>query len=82
MSQLAMQVAIMARWRLTAAGALLMLAACACAQPFTNLASGATVTTNITTLSSTGQYVKVRLIKGLYQQSYRPAVSKQTGALL
>ena len=76
MSQLPLQVAIMARRRLAAAAALLMLAACASAQPFTNLASGASVTTNITTLSSSGQFVKVRLSKGLYQHECRPAVSK------
>lgn len=48
----------MARWQLATAAALLLCAACATAQPFT-LTSGASVTTNITTLTTSGQYVKV-----------------------
>jgi hypothetical protein len=43
----------------------MMLAACASAQPFTNLASGAIITTNITSISSSGQFVKVRLSNDL-----------------
>lgn len=48
----------MARWLLATAVAVLALAACTSAQPF-NLATGATVTTNISTLASSGQFVKV-----------------------
>ena len=48
----------MAKWQVATAAALLLCAACATAQPFT-LTSGASVTTNITTLTTSGQFVKV-----------------------
>ena len=49
----------MARWQVAIAATLLVLAACASAQPFT-LASGASVTTSVTTLPSSGTNVVVR----------------------
>ena len=51
----------MARWHVATAATLLILAACASAQPFT-LASGATVTTSLTTLPASGTNVVVRYI--------------------
>ena len=48
----------MAKWQVATAAALLLCAACATAQPFT-LTAGASVTTNITTLTTSGQFVKV-----------------------
>ena len=50
----------MARWHVATAAALLLLAACASAQPFT-LASGASVTTSLTTLPKSGTNVVVRM---------------------
>ncbi len=49
----------MARWQVATAAALLMLAACASAQPFT-LTTGASVTTSLTTLPASGTNVVVR----------------------
>ena len=49
----------MARWHVATVAAVLVLAACASAQPFT-LASGASVTTSVTTLPSSGTNVVVR----------------------